>query len=96
MPPITSPLTQAQIGYGVVNVSYTRINADPQENSVSPGYLRQGSVVRIIERRLIHHDEKSESWVLAEGAYTGWLRESQVDIYDNEPQAETASKSMGN
>ena len=96
MPPITSPLTQMYIGYGVINVSYTRINSDPEENSVSPGYLRRGSVVKIAERRLLNNNGQTESWVLVDGSFKGWLRESLVDIYDNEKQAETAIQSMRN
>ena len=95
IPPLTSPLSQEQIGYGVVNVSYTRVNAEPEDDGVSPGYLRRGSVVRVIERRLIKKDAKTESWVLVEEAFRGWLKESLVDIYDNESQAVTASGSMG-
>ena len=95
IPPPTSPLSQAYIGYGVINVSYTRVNTMPEEDSTSPGYLRRGSVVCITERRLSKNDGKSESWVLVEGAYSGWLRETLMDIYDNEMQAETASRLMG-
>ena len=95
-PPLTSPLTQAQIGFGVVNTTYTRINSEPDENSVSSGYFRRGSVVRIIERRHIRNGGSNESWVLVEGTFTGWLREALVDIYDNESQARTAVESMRN
>jgi hypothetical protein len=96
VPPLTSPLSQSFIGFGVVNVSYTRVNAAPQdEENTSPGYLRRGAIVRIHERRLIKNAGKSESWVLVEEAYKGWLKESLVDIYDSELQARTASESMG-
>ena len=95
IPPPTSPLSQAHIGYGVVNVSYTRVSLMPDEDSVSPGYLRRGSVIRITERRMQKNEEKSESWVFVEGSFSGWLRESLVDIYENEAQAQTASRSMG-
>jgi hypothetical protein len=98
IPPLSSPLSQAYIGYGVVNVSYTRISAGTAEDSAaenSPGYLRRGSVVRIHERRLVKNGGKVESWVLVEGDSRGWLRETLVDIYDNELQAITASDSMG-
>ena len=95
IPPPTSPLSQTYIGYGVVNVSYTRVNSAPDDDSDSPGYLRRGAVVRIVERRLLRSDEKSESWLFVEGTFSGWLRESLVDIYDNGPQAETASKALG-
>ena len=96
MPPLTSPLTQAQIGYGVINVSYTRVSSEPDETSASPGHLRRGSVVRVIERRWIRDNGNAESWVLIEEAFIGWLKETLVDVYDNEPQARTASEVMGN
>ena len=95
-PPFTFPLSQMHIGYGVVNVTYTRVNGSPEEESVSPGYLRLGSVVRILERRTVRNEGKTETWVLVEGSSNGWLKESLVDIYDNERQATTASTSMGN
>jgi hypothetical protein len=63
MPPPTSPLSQAYIGYGVVNVSYTRINSAPEDDSASPGYLRRGAVVRIIERQALRDGGGSESWL---------------------------------
>ena len=98
IPPVTSPLSQSFIGYGVVNVSYTRVAAQPEEDdageNVSPGYLRRGTVVCILQRRLIKNHNKFESWVLVEGTSTGWLRETLVNIYDNESQARTASESM--
>jgi len=92
-PPITFPLSQSYIGYGVINVSYTRLSAGIEESASSAGYLRQGSVVRIIERRLIKNEEKTEAWVLVEGTSKGWVKESLIDIYGNESQAVTASKS---
>ena len=96
MPPPTLPLTQAQIGFGVVNVSYTRVNSEPDENSALSGHLRRGSVVRIIERRLIQTSGRPESWVQIEANFQGWLRETLVDIYNNEHQARTAAATMGN
>jgi hypothetical protein len=102
IPPLTSPLSQSFIGYGVINVSYTRVTARPEEDGLegttSGSYLRQGSVVRILQRQQIKNKDKIESWVQVDEAGTnsaGWLRESLVDIYDSESQAHTASESMG-
>jgi len=115
-PPLTFPLSQSYIGYGVINVSYTRLSAGIDENSPSAGYLRQGSVVRIIERRLVKteakteaeawvlvierrqvkNEEKTETRVLTDGTTKGWLKESLIDIYGNESQAVTASKTKSN
>ena len=96
-PPLTSPLSQRFIGFGVINVSYTNINSYPGEDSNSLGYLRRGSVVFIHERRQIKTDEKTESWLLVEGTNNtnkGWLKEIIVDVYENELKAQTASNSM--
>lgn len=100
LPPLTSPLSQPYIGFGVVNVSYTRIVAVPGEEHAdehsSGGYLRRGSVVRILRRQTLKTQEKSESWVLVEGPTAGWLRETLLDIYASEAQAMTGSEAMGN
>jgi len=98
-PPLTFPLSQSYIGYGVINVSYTRLSADIEESGASAGYLRQGSVVRIIERRLVINEGKTETWVLVvsiEGNIKGWLKEALMDIYGNENQAITAANQITN
>ncbi|MDR1576314.1 MAG: hypothetical protein LBS37_09955 [Treponema sp.] len=94
VPPLTSPLSRTVIGFGVINVSYTYVTAEPEDGGASLAYLRRGSLVRIIERRLVKNGGSAESWVLAEGSGRGWLREELVDIYDNEGKAKTASESM--
>jgi hypothetical protein len=93
-PPLTFPLSQSYIGYGVVNISYTLLSAGIEESGPSPGHLRQGDVVRIIERRMVKNEGKTEFWVLVEGTAKGWLKEPLIDIYGNESQAVTAAKSM--
>jgi hypothetical protein len=99
VPPPTSPLSRPVIGYGVVNVSYTHVVEKPGEGSQSTGYLRRGSLVCILERRILKGGDHAEFWVLAEelsppGQYRGWLKESVVDIYENKFQARTAIESM--
>jgi hypothetical protein len=92
-PPPTSPLSMPVIGYGVVNVSYTHVANEPKSDSVSKGYLRKGSIVRVLEHRLTV-GETLESWVWVEGSYQGWLREEVIDIYSREVQAQTAARIM--
>ena len=94
MPPLTFPLSQSHIGFGVINVSYTGVSADPAEGGVSLGYLRRGTVVQILERRQIRSGGKTESWLLVEEAFSGWLKETLVDVYENESKARTASDQM--
>jgi uncharacterized lipoprotein YajG len=93
-PPPTYPLSRSVIGYGVISVSYTHVVDAPDKGEISLGYLRRGSIVRILERRSVNNQGTMESWVLVEGNYRGWLRETVVDIYDLEAQAGTAAEVM--
>jgi len=94
IPPETSPLSQDYIGYGVITNSFTHITADPSEDSPSQGYLRRGSLVRIIRRQAVKTSGGFISWVLIEDLQHGWLKEEVMDIYSSESQAKTASESM--
>jgi hypothetical protein len=90
-PPATSPLSRPVIGYGVISLSYVTVADEPDPSGVSLGYLRMGSVVRILERRRVTARGNAESWVLVEGNYQGWLREDVMQIFENEAQAATAA-----
>ena len=97
VPPVTSPLSGNYIGFGVIVTSYTHVSREPEENSTSIGYLRRGSVVPIIERRIITRNtgrtSVAQSWVLIEEP-KGWLKEEVMDIYNNESRAITAAQMM--
>jgi len=94
LPPETSPLSQDYIGYGVITNSFTHVTADPSEDSPSQGYLRRGSLVRIIRRQAVKTPGGFVSWVLIEDLQHGWLKEEVMDIYSSESQAKTASELM--
>ena len=101
MPPATHPLAREYIGYGVVNVSFANLLNENDPKAVSQGYIRRGTIVRIIERSQSNIRGNTESWVLGESNYQssgsvsrGWLQESSLLIFDNESQAITASKTM--
>jgi hypothetical protein len=98
IPPVTSPLSRDYIGFGVITSSFTHVTADPSEGSSSIGYLRRGSLVRIVRRQTIRTQNGFVSWVLTDGGVhgtavtAGWLREEVMDIYNTESQARTASE----
>jgi hypothetical protein len=94
IPPVTSPFSRDYIGFGVITESFTHITSDPSEDSASIGYLRRGSLVRILRRQTIKNAGVFVSWVLIEGTQHGWLKEEVMDIYDSENQAKTASESV--
>jgi len=103
--PVTSPLSRDYIGFGVITSSFTHITSEPSDNSPSIGYLRRGSLVRIVKRQSIRTNNIFVSWVYTDGnirglseaqetAAQGWLKEEVMDIYDSENQARTASESI--
>ncbi|MDR0644883.1 MAG: hypothetical protein LBG05_08300 [Treponema sp.] len=94
IPPPTYPLSRPLIGYGVIVPSYTNLSSDPDANSFSHGYMRRGTIVKILERKAVRKQDAIESWVFVEGGYKGWLYEDEVHIYDSEAQAITASEVM--
>ncbi len=99
IPPSDHPLSRPVVGYGVIVPLYTNLSGEPEEDGGAHGYLRRGSVVRVLERRLINRgtaDAPSlpDVWVFVDGGYQGWLRAEEVAVYDYEEQADTASKKM--
>jgi len=103
IPPVTSPLSGGYIGYGVITSSFTHVLADPSDNSESLGYLRRGSLVKILRRQLLNTTDGFISWVFvddseqdlpAAGAHSGWLKEEVMDIYSSHGQARTAAEFM--
>ncbi|MDR0551748.1 MAG: hypothetical protein LBG72_06990 [Spirochaetaceae bacterium] len=97
-PPETMPLSRAVIGYGVVITNYTHVLDKYGTEGKSVGFLRKGAVVEVIERRPVVKTDGGktivENWVLAQGAYTGWLPEDELRVYDNDAKAQTASEKM--
>lgn len=94
VPPVSPPLSRSVIGYGVISVSYTHVVAEPNQAGLSLGYLRKGSIVEVLQRRLVNQGGSSEAWVFVEGSYRGWLREDVIQVYDNEGRARTAAESL--
>jgi hypothetical protein len=92
--PATPPVSRSVIGYGVISSSYTHVQSEPDPGSVSLGYLRRGSMVEILERRIISVRGTSEPWIRVNGTYRGWIKEEGVLFYRNEAQARTASESL--
>ena len=90
-PPITPVLSRPALGYGVIAVSYTRVMSEPGANGVTLGFVREKTIVTVLERRIIKEGEVQEYWVLIEGNYRGWLPEPVMKLYDNKEKAQTAA-----
>jgi hypothetical protein len=89
--PASPLLSRDLIGYGVIIVSYTHVLDQPRSGALSQGYVRRGSIVRVLERLLVRTNGEGVPWVFIEGDYRGWLEESNIQIYDNESRAKTAA-----
>ena len=94
IPPVTGPLSRDYIGYGVITSSFTHINSDPSDDSLSLGYIRRGSLVKIIRRQELKAGNVFQIWVLIDGEHYGWLKEEVMEIYSSESQAKTASETI--
>jgi hypothetical protein len=91
IPPAASPLSRDILGYGVVTASYIRVLDEPNAGGVVLGYVREKTILKVLERRLIKEGDTFAGWILIDGSYRGWLPESALVIYDNEGKAETAA-----
>jgi hypothetical protein len=89
-PPATPPLSRVYIGYAVVADSYVHILSSPDNARVSLGYFRRGSILQVLERRMVRSSAAAESWLLVDGKDQGWLKEKSVRIFDTEAKAKTA------
>jgi|LQAB01.1.fsa_nt_gi hypothetical protein len=95
LPLVTLPLSRSLIGYGVIGSSYAHILDKRGDTGESVGIVRKGAIVEILERRPLLVNDKTSRWVfVSDGNYSGWLLESELQIYDSKAQAETAANSL--
>jgi hypothetical protein len=94
IPPPTYPLSRPVIGFGVITASYINLSGEPNSEGLSYGYMRRGSLVKVVERQAVNKQGRTESWVLVEGGYRGWVQEDELRIFDYEEQAKSTLKGM--
>ncbi|GHU14599.1 hypothetical protein FACS1894161_5290 [Spirochaetia bacterium] len=96
--PETLPLSGTALGYAVVSAAYARVLSEPDASAVSLGVVSEGTVLTILERRLVRPDLTGSArsglpayWVLTEGTHAGWLPDDALIIYDSKEKALTAA-----
>lgn len=92
-PPSAPPLSRSVLGYAVVNASYSQVMDQPSNDGVTLGYVRESTILTVLERRLIREGETQQYWMLTEGTYIGWLPEQALVVYDTQEKAQTAASS---
>jgi hypothetical protein len=103
-PPSVPPLSGAALGYAVVTAAYVRILGEPDASAVSLGVVGEGTVLTVLERRLVRSNTGGTAegagstpavyWVLVEGSHKGWLPVSVLSIYDSKEKAQTAAAGL--
>jgi hypothetical protein len=66
---------------------------EPSKSGVTLGYVREKTIVTVLERRIIREADTLQNWVFIEGNYRGWLPEQVLIVYDNLEKAQTAAAS---
>jgi hypothetical protein len=107
LPP--NPILSGGLGWAVVKDAYVRLKESPSDRSRDLDHLRRGGVFHLEERELgdVETDSRNQSsrpgvqgaderpiWygIASEGT-KGWVKESELDIYSSEAQAEKAAES---
>jgi hypothetical protein len=93
----TNPILTGGIGWAVVKEAYVRLKEGPSDSTQDLDHLRRGSVVRLDTRDFgtsgdAAKPDQREVWygIESEGS-KGWVRETELDIYDSRSQAERAA-----
>lgn len=92
-----NPILTGGIGWAVVREAYVRLKEAPSDSSRDLDHLRRGSVFRLAALDFGTGDDATkpggrELWygIESEGS-KGWVRESGLDIYGSQSQAEKAA-----
>jgi hypothetical protein len=99
----TNPVLSGGLGWGVIKDAYVRLKASPSATARDIDHLRRGGVFAL-NARVLGQPEKGQSngdseasptiWygIASEGT-NGWVRDSEIDVYASQAQAEKASAS---
>jgi hypothetical protein len=87
-----TPIMSGTVSWGVVNISYLKINRDPDDDQHIVTTLRQGDLVRIDSIRFIKETRGISVWYQIEkDHFRGWVEDRFLDGYPTREKAETAS-----
>lgn len=89
-----TPQLSRPLGWGVVVPSYAQVYDAPGTTGVVLGYYRRGVVVAVTERRLEKTGDTSVRWILNAGSEPGWIRETDLEVFESEAKAKTAAGTM--
>lgn len=98
VPEISMPATPIMTGttsWGVVNVSYLKINKEPDNDQHIVTTLRKGDLVRIESIHHISEGQDSTIWYnIKKENLRGWVKDGSLDSYSTREKARTAAKRL--
>jgi hypothetical protein len=93
--PPETPILTGGLGWALVKESYVRLKEKPSSSSSDLDHLRRGSVLEV-EARAIGDAARPEDrglWYrLKNDGAAGWVRETELDLFRTEEQAERAGR----
>ena len=90
-----TPIMTRTISWGVVNVSYLKINKETDNDQHIVTTLRKEEVVRIENVHYINKNNTSALWYyISKDKLKGWVQDSSLDSYPTKEQALTASAGL--
>lgn len=93
-PPPTFPLSRTVLGYIVITDSYTQLLDHIGTKGVSLGILRKGTILPVLERKIIKGETGVERWIYVDAEEKAWIRASSGLIFQTEAQAKTALRQL--
>lgn len=91
--PPTPPLSRS-LGWAVVVPSYAQVYDSSGASSVVLGYYRRAVVVPVSERRIERSKSGGVRWILNGGSEPGWIKESDLQVFETEAKARTAAEDL--
>ena len=91
--PPTPPLSRS-LGWAVVVPSYSQVYDSPGADGVVLGYYRRSVVVPVTERRIERTKNDAVRWIRNVGTEPGWIKESDLQVFDSEAKARTAAEEL--
>jgi len=92
--PPPTPILSRPLGWAVINVSYSQVFDIPNSSGVVLGYYRKAAIVSVTERKKEILKDSVVSWLKNEGNEPGWIKESEIMLFDSSEKALTAAKTV--
>jgi predicted SnoaL-like aldol condensation-catalyzing enzyme len=91
----STPIMKGTTSWGVVNVSYLKINKEPNNDQHIVTTLRKGDLVQIESVHYINEGRNSSIWFhISKDRLNGWVKDSSLDSYSTKEKAKTASERL--